>query len=124
MASTTEPRADERSAMERLIDAERAWREQLDAARAEAERMTATARDETQRADAAFEAMLPSLVEARRQELTRAIAEEAARVRDELLRRAARYEAIDEIALRRLAERLAARIPWLSHARAAAEVAA
>jgi vacuolar-type H+-ATPase subunit H len=99
-------------AVARLIESERAWSAQLDAARNEADRIVAAARADSQRAEADLEAALPRLIAERRKafeaDTERAVSETIEGLRQAL----ARYAAASDALVGSMAEQTAARAPW------------
>lgn len=99
--------------IERLVEAERAWQEALEAARAEGERVIAAAEASAAKAEVVFEASIPELVVARRRQNDAETAAEVQRVIEDLTRRARRYSDVPEALVVELAERIAATAPWV-----------
>lgn len=99
-------------AVTRLLEAERAWGSQLEAAHAAAQRVVADARADAERMVADLDATLPELIAARRRELDedcdRAVADTIESLRQTL----ARYTAASDALVSSMAEQTAARAPW------------
>jgi hypothetical protein len=104
----------ERNGIARLVEAERGWQHSLDAARAAGDQLSASAAARAAAAEQAFEASLPEILAARRQELAAAREAAVRAVAAALDERTRRYTVVPDAFVERLAEHIAARAPWLT----------
>jgi vacuolar-type H+-ATPase subunit H len=107
------PATAEHDGIERLVEAERAWQQSLDAARSEGDRIIAAAETEAAEAERAFEASIPELVALRRRETLASVEGDVHGVAAEFARRALRYTQVSDALVQELAERIAASAPWV-----------
>jgi uncharacterized protein YlxW (UPF0749 family) len=103
-------------AVARLLESERAWSAQLEAARADADRLVADARADAERAQAELESTLPSLIETRGREIEDASGRALADTIESLRQSVALYSAASDALIASMAERTAARAPWFARA--------
>lgn len=108
------PSLAEDDAVARLLEAERAWSAQLQAARVEAERLITEARADVERREAELEATLPELLAARRRELDDDRGRAVAATIESLRQTMARYTAASDELVSSMAEQTAARAPWFA----------
>jgi hypothetical protein len=103
----------EHDGIELLVEAERAWQQSLDAARAEGERFVAAAEALAAEAERAFEASIPELIADRRRTTQTSIEADARALGDDLAHRARRYMTASDTLVQELAQQVAARAPWV-----------
>ncbi len=101
-------------AIKALIDAEREWRDRLDATRADAAQQIAKARDAAELEIAAAKAELGPEVERQRRVMEEELSNELERIAHDAQREAARFTDIDNALVRRLAAEIAQRSVWLA----------
>ncbi len=101
-------------AIEALIEAEREWRTRLDAARSDAARQVAEAREAAELRIAAVKSELGPEVDRRRRVLEEELSEELVRAERDARQEAARFSEIDDVFVRRIANEIARRCVWVA----------